>query len=1488
MGNSSSKQGKENGKDSLARYNNRRNDSNINTHKQTIISPHAGIVPHPFQINNGGRYHDEHSSSDEESYVEPAELFGQENVPNHYETDSLCYRQETKQGRPSMMSMGSLAYSESTASAASRSRSIVPHSHGLNHEGSESGTSNVLPLVEPKKKGFFRKRSKHKDVKKEVPHEETLAYKMEQYYYGNGNGNGNGNDDGIGNSDGSRKGPHSQSQNTASARESERATRSRQSRNSSSTMHDVSVLFGSKLPTIADVSYQSSAASYNEEENVQGMSNILGDLVEDDYEEEGGGERGDEGSMVSKEYTVRTEEMVDLPNSYSATKNVENLTSVVDNVERMNSMLDRQQDKMNSMLDRQHASYVEGQEPLVDISMPMQNLGNLFANVNLTMNDTTNNSRYQTLDESCSSDAIQETALDRTDLAGETRFFDESINVFRDNENETHDSNLIPTMEDANSDDDDAFDLFVTGRVDSFRENEEESTKGRSEVIETRPSLAVNETNVDFVADGEDDILSESSVDSEYGILSESSVEQSILESVANDYKEVIEESNYGEESLEEVLSESSAEESKFDESLFNASVADSNDILSESSADQSEIEELLHNHDETLMSNVLSENSLEDEDILGCTDMNHLDRTDMSIQEDILDRTDMAVAVETNDTRAEMLSMLESDGQDSENSPTGELFDYNNNDVATTTTAQSNNKITAGERKRSPFPESKVKMPITSALTNMLPALSHNEEEEEEGLIFDKDKAVCQEEKFENDDIQKNKNVIVNKAIQQQSRQVSGSKFKGPDIGTVICCVRNTQDEQERGNDIHPKDAPTTKPSQETTANKERASKTAYSRQVAKNSIFLFSDGDVRREQPLRVSMVDNQRLNILKKQQPREQETEPSPSGIYFNHTEATIKEQLNKMKSKNNNEITSRKTRSSVSISKINAGIQVNSKGTRTVSIAHKPAASIMDLPAQFNESLKIGSPDTLNTSGLKRTIQLENTPEIGSSQKKPTLGGFKRTSDDAMDADVVHSSSKRNRLDAHITATQGSDKRSSEIKSQSDVVSRNTFESDDISLTELQIRQSAMTPMKNPKSPYIRFKRSVRMFETQRAETEPVKSNEPRKTPPRKNAAAGKGFLFEKGVTSIDGRLRQYRPISAKKQRRLTSGLESIAPRKPTLAHPLFKKQPRDTAIDESVDDDVADFRSLDSSILEEKYNGRQRDSPYEKADEFVLSPSSHISERSPYSATGSEDDFAGSTKPVPAAETSMMSATSDIVDQMLDDVSIESPSPSQGSSIAGEEPLGLRSAMKRKGETNINNRVSWFAKAEEKTESPKSANPKLNRNLDRNFATNPNDNDSTASRTPPRPSSAKLAPAALRVSGFEVYSPARESLASHSPLFISQNVKAPVNPNAMNTHSSVDASHAEDSQASFSPILNYRDGATVTPAKRGGVTNQLELSLSPGPGRRTPSQNRKWTGTSKTPTKNWRDLGAELKKKKKSDKKKKKNRLSGGPLKLLNR
>ena len=1403
MGNSTSKQGSSSTIQGPTAHDSRL--SKKKTKSKQEISPHTGIVPHPYQVSNPYNYQSECSSEEEDSQsqVEPMELFRSNrsiksasssiinsisHVPNYYRNFNT--QKGHSQGRSSMQSMGSLAYSESAASVVT-SKALAAKSLASDSNSNKTSTSNSTIRAKntnsrlssaskgsdsttssktskgSMKLGMFRK--KKQEEKKDVPYEETLSYAIAKHY-----------------------GERPQSQSMSQQSQSQSHSQSLQAhyangkahgnahgrplplrhhmRNVSSTMHDVSVFadgsldLGRKLPTIADESYQSSTAGYDADDNVQNtnMSNILGEL-EEDYEEEEREEeqRGDEGSMVSKEYTVKTEEMADLPYAYSASKNIESLGINID---------------INSMLDRQHASYVEGQDPK-DITMPIQNLGNFFANV--TMNDTMNDSKYQSFDESRMSHVFQDTTLDRTDFEEKTEMheskFQDDTNVFEESAFSAEDANEAKDYES-----EDAFDHFVQHRTDSFAlkaDEESDQDENENEESDQDENEETAEDDVESIDDDDDDDLSiESSVENSI-FASEASVENSIFASVVS-----VENSIFASEADEESVQESSVEDSTVERSLLTGSVADLSNALNQSSADQCECENSSFQNDDGDVSDEMNESSVNGEDILDCTEVYLADQTDMAI---------VPQTIEEDDT--------------------------------TMKTAQIVPKPKKGERKRSPMPEIGVKAPITSALTNILPAMSQNEDDEDdedEDLYFDEvNNEKFQEAKGDEDiDIHTKEPVVAiipaNERLQQQKRRQE-IEYKGPEIGTFIRCVRNAPKVQKGEHEDIPGTNIAAKPSADTVENR-RPSNAAYSRQVAKNSIFLFSEDGVRRETPLAPSMVDEQRLALVNKE---------NIFAICGNDSIEAIKEKLDRQKSESNKEIIARKTRSSLSISKIDSGFQVDEKGIQRIPVPQKSAEPVEALAAQLDKSLKIGS-----------------------SKKSPNIGGFKRSSDNIVEIDSGNCGSKRNRLDAHLSATQSSSDTDREAKSQSDVVSSGSFGSDDISLTELQIRQSAITPMKNPKSPYVRFKKSLRLFEKKSAEAEPPVSNEPRKTPPRKNAAAGKGFLFAKGVTSIDGRLRQNRQVSAKKARRLTSGLESIAPRKPTLADPLFKRQTNGT-INAIVEDIVENVDEECSLVPAEENDDAQ---PYDEADESDLFSYSNGS--------------------------SMLSD----FDSMLDVASVGSPDPSVESTTVEEHPLGLRSAMKKKGDKNTSIRVSFIAPVLEKN-----SRQKLSRNLDSSFALSPSDNDSRSSQTPPRPDRSAAKSSTMRTS-FKVYSPARESLASQTSPRRFVNVNAPVNPAmmAMKKISPSETSAAGHSEASFSPVLSNFE-SSVIPAKRAGIVNHSELNLSPGPGRRTPSQNRKWTGTSHTPTKNWREVQAEQKEKKKQKKSDKKKRRSSGPLKLLN-
>jgi len=175
-----------------------------------------------------------------------------------------------------------------------------------------------------------------------------------------------------------------------------------------------------------------------------------------------------------------------------------------------------------------------------------------------------------------------------------------------------------------------------------------------------------------------------------------------------------------------------------------------------------------------------------------------------------------------------------------------------------------------------------------------------------------------------------------------------------------------------------------------------------------------------------------------------------------------------------------------------------------------------------------------------------------------------------------------------------------------------------------------RYSAITPMKT-NSPYIRFKKAIRRFSN--ASDAPPLPHQARKTPPKKNAST-ESFVFSK-VTEFNGRLRKNISRSLKKKRRHTSGRDVIAPRRPKLVNPLFRKVETTVEVEELIeesdfgattdDNDVSIEEDEESSFnTPEKVNApddcdKAEDhvgafdnaigSPYDEADELdIASPS----------------------------------------------------------------------------------------------------------------------------------------------------------------------------------------------------------------------------------------------------------------------------------------
>ena len=134
-----------------------------------------------------------------------------------------------------------------------------------------------------------------------------------------------------------------------------------------------------------------------------------------------------------------------------------------------------------------------------------------------------------------------------------------------------------------------------------------------------------------------------------------------------------------------------------------------------------------------------------------------------------------------------------------------------------------------------------------------------------------------------------------------------------------------------------------------------------------------------------------------------------------------------------------------------------------------------------------------------------------------------------------------------------------------------------------------RYSAITPYKTL-SPHKRFKNALQRFgmnsPKDQGDASVGKSPETKMIPQKKSS-----FVLSR-VTEWNGQLRRNMPRSLKKTRRMTSGEDVIAPRKPTLVNPYFRKNDFDTETVEydEVIEQTTSLNNDDTSVLEEKERG----------------------------------------------------------------------------------------------------------------------------------------------------------------------------------------------------------------------------------------------------------------------------------------------------------
>ncbi|GFH45259.1 predicted protein [Chaetoceros tenuissimus] len=1468
--------------------------------QQLQESPQYGIVSHPYQQAHPEQYHDEASSSseDEDQYIQPKGLFREESVRTLNSNQAMNrpppfgYHNYSK-SNGTRQSLGSLNYSEDGSCAHSNvhADTVTIISSSENAATESSSKENLDPTTKDKKKKLFRFKIKKEDAAQTAKTSPETSYVPPTKIYDN---------------------------------------------------TPICNRLNTRLTPILDVSYQSSTAGYGEDslENMdtsimnKSCSNILGELENDGYYGNDSlavnasqwdasmnyhpSPQLEEESVYTKEGTVKTEEAEDLPNTsclYSISKEFNRLSMDSSDTNEKKVMA------MNQMLDRQHASYVEGETPVRDITMPLANLGECFADL------TVNNSTQSKVEDDC--DDVEQS------------YASHLIDVTRA-ENTHYLSETDTSADESGWNDDEKSD-----------QEEEESEKQEPRFSLEGESFALNEAHVSYSDDdeerkNEDNVdenenynIEEDSIDDEESNVQELS-ESSIDESQFNDsnsevFDELSASTTTSRQAFDELSASTGVFTEQYDELSANTGVSRQQyDDLSASSVDESHTESAKYyeNNKALEYDDEISESSVEDEEILENTDMNYrTSEVPQDIEKDHL-------------TTDKMLDILEDDNDDESADNLDELLDENDDEVLTAISEQ--DKPEGLTRKSSPYPEPSSKVPLASTAMNLLPTMSDDSvslttytlEKDQVSQVAEKslenaqisshlteilptfsnesvgvdellDKSnidVCAEEskaesvteqyeevseKLETvedeleitesnvlEDIQPTVNKFEDnvEAIErvnttemqhistmQYRNEPVAREYKGPEIGTIIKLVTHVKENST-------KDVTESAEEKNIVPVKRHV---AFSRQVAKNSAFLFSKEGARLEQPKLSSKVDVERLSILSKaMESRQSLSALQRTSIGTMGSTDNILEQLEKLKLENRQNAMSNSRRASVSLSKVKDKIEVSKYGEDGPHVNKLKKIQKPEKPVKQAYS-EIKSKCIAKESPIKKVSE----SKMSDSQMQC---GLKRSSDDAKETDVSESSENTSRLEGHI---MNQSLHKSSLKRE--VSSSSSHDSDDISLTELKERQSAITPFKNPKSPYkrfkksqrmfesanvnetiatesplkpkspyVRFKKHMRMFEQKIAENSQVKGKEARKTPPRKNASASKENLVLTRVTSINGRLRQNRPRSTKKERRLTSGLDSIAPRKPTLVNPIFSKNVFNNITNQSVDEDSRDesHYSLDSSVLQSLGNSKKVEepsSPYDEHDELSITEENVL-------------DSSGVSQ-----STEQLESLMNIEDSPT--LSIETLD------VVSKKPTEVRSAMKKKGhEKNTSFRVSWIHDMEDDTENQASSpQPPLSKNLNMKFAMSDVED------------SKKEAPS--RISNFNIYSPNRDSLASHSPKFSPKKLSpklqgrkfgTAVNPSMLNTHSPSITSMNDESEASFSPILQVKNSnaASVVPSKR--------LNLSPM-GRRTPGEKKRWSTDGKVlPAKDWRQLRAEQDTKKKN-KNKKIKRLSGALMQVFN-
>ena len=389
------------------------------------------------------------------------------------------------------------------------------------------------------------------------------------------------------------------------------------------------------------------------------------------------------------------------------------------------------------------------------------------------------------------------------------------------------------------------------------------------------------------------------------------------------------------------------------------------------------------------------------------------------------------------------------------------------------------------------------------------------------------------------------------------ESKKNEGSR--GPKLGTIIQVRTKTvvTNKEESKLAIHVVENRIVESNDSNSVQSEISAKAAFTNEALANASFLFSSKPVRlnrKSQP--TSRIDRERLSLITIQDYRDNVHSFHPQKVSGLDAlkPVSIQDFRDRVLSPQSQQVDAH----SESLKHV---LDPNTNTTDQEDNSLKDLNLISDAPDETSVNDDHNSEDKDSFVSNDTTSLLSPTYDFDEldQEEEEEVAESKVSSEECHDVELSQ------------TLSQSLLSQGAEVQSQSSQPRDSLAEILDGSPTSIHSkRYSAITPFKTL-SPHKRFKNALKRFGKSSPNHEcedKVEAFSEAKTQPEKK----KSFVLNR-VTEWNGQLRRNMPRSLKKVRRMTSGEDVIAPRKPTLVNPYFRKnnfQNDDENIEETMD------------------------------------------------------------------------------------------------------------------------------------------------------------------------------------------------------------------------------------------------------------------------------------------------------------------------------